>query len=35
MVEVDGTGAVVLPVPPIAFAYQSKLEPTAVNAVTV
>ena len=32
---VEGMGAVVLPVPPVAVVYQSKLVPVAVNAVAV
>ena len=35
MVEVEGVGAVELPVPPIALAYQSKFEPPAVNGGAV
>ena len=32
---VDGIGAVVLPVPPVAVVYQSKPVPPAVSAVAV
>ena len=35
MAVVDGVGAEELPVPPVAFAYQSKLLPPAVNGGTV
>ena len=31
----EGVGAVALPVPPLAFAYQSKLVPVAESAVAV
>ena len=35
MVEVSGTGAIELPVPPFKTAYQSKFEPLAVNGSAV
>ena len=34
-VAVEGTGAVALPVPPVATVYHSRFVPVAVNAVAV
>ena len=35
MVDVDGVGAVALPVPPVGTVYHKRLEPVAVNGTAV